>query len=297
MTRRKKQRIAQYFSWTLLFASFVWITNCTNVGPSNSTNDPDKLLAKVYNKSLYMSELEGMFGLNATSEDSTVIINAYVKRWIKEALLLHEAERNIPSDLNIDKLVRDYRASLIRSNYEEVILEQSLDSVITRKQLNDFYEQNKEQYELDKPIIRCLFIKVPLPVPSSKQLGRLWSSSDNAESFKNLLTYCGKHATSYLLSDSIWYRAEDLVDELPQGTVNINRLRSNFNISQRDNDFQYHFKVLEVRKKKEIAPLPFIEDQARKVILYQRRMELLEKTKEKMYEIAERKNNIQVYID
>ena len=257
----------------------------------------DKLIAKVYNKSLYLSELEGMFGENASPEDSTVIINAYTKRWIKEALLLHEAERNIPKDLNIDKMVRDYRASLIRSNYEEVILEKSLDSVITREQLNEFYEQNKEQYELDKPIIRCRFIKVPLPVPSSSQLSRLWNNNDEQQDIKNLLTYCGQYANTHLLNDSIWYRAEDIVNELPQGTVNISRLRSGFNITQRDNDFEYLFKVIEVKKKKEIAPLTFIENQARKVILHQRRMDLLEVTKEKMYEIAERRNNIQVFID
>lgn len=255
------------------------------------------MLARVYNKTLYQSELDGMYGESATREDSTLITNAYVNRWIKEAVLLHEAEQNIPSDLNIDKLVRDYRASLIRHNYEEVILERSLDSVITREQLNDFYEKNKEQYELDKPIIRCHFIKSSLPVESANQLRRLWSGSNSPEAFENLLTYCEQYAQAYLLNDSIWYRAEDVINELPRGSVNTSNLRTGLDITQRDNNFQYNFKVLEVKKKKEIAPLSYIEDQARKVILHKRKMELLEDTKEKMYEIAARRNNIQVFVE
>lgn len=55
----------------------------------------------------------------------------------------HEAEVNLPPDLNIDKLVRTYRASLITHNYEVALAEQLLDSTISQAELNDFYEKIK----------------------------------------------------------------------------------------------------------------------------------------------------------
>ncbi len=76
-----------------------------------------------------------MTGMFPPGEDSSLIINAYVERWIRETLLLLEAERNIPSDLNIDKLVRDYRASLVRHSYEQFLVEQLLDSTVTKAEL------------------------------------------------------------------------------------------------------------------------------------------------------------------
>ncbi|MFN6071273.1 MAG: hypothetical protein ACK489_03305, partial [Bacteroidota bacterium] len=78
-------------------------------------------LARVYNKSLYIKDLEGMFPPGTSAYDSSLITNAYTQRWVREAVLLYEAENNLPKDLNIDRLVRDYRSSLVRNNYEQVL--------------------------------------------------------------------------------------------------------------------------------------------------------------------------------
>ena len=53
----------------------------------------------------------------------------------------------------------------------------------------------------------------------------------------------------------------------------------------------YFFKLFELKNKKEIAPLGFIQDQARKVILHRRKTKLLEEKKNDMLDLAlERKN-------
>jgi hypothetical protein len=254
----------------------------------------DRLLAKVHNKSLYLSELDGMFPEGTSAEDSAYIIDAYAQRWIREALVLHEAEQNIPSDLNIDKLVRDYRASLIRHNYEKVLVERKLDSTVTYDQLASFYERNKQQYQLETPIVRCFFVKVPLPVPQSEQLRQLWNSKSAAD-FDSLVSYCNRHAEVYLLSENDWYKVEEIAKELPPGTVTVNNISDQLDFSRRDDEYQYYFKAFEVKNRKDIAPLAFIKEQARKVILRKRKEEELEKKIEAMYQRELRKNNIETY--
>ncbi|MEL6142231.1 MAG: hypothetical protein AAFU67_11495, partial [Bacteroidota bacterium] len=138
--------------------------------------DSNPLLARVHSKELHLSDLEGMFPQNASDSDSSLIIQAFVNRWVRDAVLQWESERNLPSDMNIDRLVRDYRASLVRSTYEKVLVQQRMDSVVTQEQLAEYYESNKEQHQLEKPIIRCYFIKVPHPTPESKRLQRLWNN-------------------------------------------------------------------------------------------------------------------------
>ena len=69
----------------------------------------NKLLASVYNRSLYLTDIEGMFPENATKQDSQQVINAYVDRWIRDNIIMAEAERNVPKDLNIDELLQKYR--------------------------------------------------------------------------------------------------------------------------------------------------------------------------------------------
>ena len=281
-------------SWKIGIAvwSLVLLGACSMGG--GQQNEQGDLLAKVNNKSLHLSELDGMFPEGTTSEDSLAIIQAYIERWTREALLLNEAEQNIPSDLNIDKLVRDYRASLIRHNYEKALVEQYLDSTITQEQLMEFYEANKEQYQLETPIMRCYFIKVPLPVEESEKLRQLWNSDGDGNREK-LIAYCNAYAEAYLLQDSVWYKVEDIAMEMPKGTVTPDNVSAKREFSQRDGEYQYYFRVFEVKNRKDIAPLGYIEEQARKVILRSRRERLLKEKIEAMYQRELRRNNIQTY--
>ena len=264
--------------------------------PETVVEDNDQLLARVHNISLYLSELEGMFPHRTTAQDSNLIINSYVERWVRDALLLYEAEKNIPKDLNIDKLVQDYRASLVLHNYEKILVDQLLDSSVSREELMAFYEENKEQYQLETPILRCQYIKIPLPVPNAATLRAFWNSKSE-EDLANLQGYCAENAVAYQLADSTWHRFDNIADELPAGTISSKNVRAKLSIQSRDDTYQYYFRVLEVRNTKEIAPLAFIEEQARKVILRQRKIQLLEKKKEEMYDLALRRNDIQLFLE
>jgi len=252
------------------------------------------LLAEAYNQHLYLSELDGMIPENMSASDSVAIINAYVERWIRKTLLMHEAEKHIPKDLNIDKLVRDYRASLVRHTYEQQLVEEQMDSVITKRALNEYYEKNQDQYQLETPIIRCSYVKIKQTAPDLKELRILWQSDSIVDKYK-LLEYCNTHADVYLLADSIWYKVEDMATRLPKGTINSENINSRKEISLSDNDFLYLFKVHEIINRKEIAPLSFIEDQASKVILHRRKLKLLEVHREELYDLEMEKSNVKVF--
>ncbi len=269
----------------------LFLLGCTQF--TGETEQEDRLLAKVHNKTLYISDMEGMFPEGTSGKDSAIIIQIHASRWMREALLLHEAEQNIPSDLNIDKLVRDYRASLIRHNYEKILVQELLDSTVTEEELVTFYERNKQQYQLETPIARCFFIKVPVPVPEAQQLRRLWNNKE--DNLEELVSYCTEHAEAYLLTDSTWYRVEDIAQEMPRGTVTVDNISAKQDFSQRDGEYQYYFKVFEVKNRKDIAPLSYIKGQARKVILRNRKEELLKDKIEAMYQRELRRNNIKTY--
>lgn len=275
----------------LVLGVLLGLSSCA--GEDGEAAAEDQLLAKVHNKALYISDMEGMFPDGTSGKDSAIIIQMFTNRWMREALLLHEAEQNIPSDLNIDKLVRDYRASLIRHNYEKILVQELLDSTVTDEQLAEFYERNKQQYQLETPIVRCYFVKVPMPVLEANELRQLWNNKQ--EDLKPLVDYCSRNAEAYLLNDSTWYKVEDIAREMPKGTVTVDNISAKQDFSQRDDEYQYYFKVFEVKNRKDIAPLSYIKGQARKVILRNRKEKLLEDKIEAMYQRELRRNNIKTY--
>ncbi len=277
------------FRFTIFtFILFICCSSCRPAEKAPVENDVE--LAKVFNKTLFLSELEGMIPEGANAEDSIKIVNAEVERWVRESLIMQEAEKKISQDLNIDELVRDYRSSLIRHNYEQILVETQLDSTISPEELNNYYEKNKEQYQLQSSIIRCFLIKVPKSAPNIAQI-RAWWKSDNKEDFQKMKDYAVQYASFYTLEDSIWYQIDDIKAQLPKGTL----LTANQDLTQTFGDFNYFLKILERKSQKEIAPLGYIQEQAKKVILHKRKMVLLDERKEELYDRETSKNNVKIF--
>jgi hypothetical protein len=280
--------------WIFLLAGIMLLLWQACQPGSGKKGEEDRLLAKVYNKSLYLSDLEGMIPASSSSEDSSVIINAYLERWVRDASMMHEAERNVPKDLNIDDLVRDYRASLIRHNYEQLLIEEFLDSTVTNQELKAFYDRNKEQYQLEDPILRCHFIKVPKVAEDIEKLDKWWESEEE-EDFRLLVAYCNSYASLHLLEDSTWYRRPTLEDEWPAGVFNPANMSPNQKASFSGTDYRYYFKLIDYIGKDQQPPLSYVSTQAKKVILHKRKMKLLDDMKERMYERALRRNDVKIY--
>jgi hypothetical protein len=279
----------------VLFACVIVLSNACKQNFKDNAGS-NKLLVTVYNKSLYSNELEGMFSDNATAQDSQQIMNAYVDRWIRDNLLMAEAERNIPKDLNIEELLKKYRESLILSSYEEQLTQKGLDTIITDAEMNSFYEKNKEQYQLETPIVRCYFIKIPkVSLPQSDSLQKWWNNAKSGDNFVKMERYAKNYAKLYILNDSTWHRADDIVNMLPKGTLAVDNLSSGKELTMKADDFQYFFKAFGVMNQKEIAPLSYIKEQASKYILHQRKIQLIEKKKQEMYDLEIQKNNIKIY--
>lgn len=263
---------------------------------SGSANSEDPVLARVYDLELRLSDMEGMIPEGMTGEDSLLIIQAFAQNWIKEAVLLHEAERHIPEDLDIDKLVRDYRASLIRNSYENLLVQQLLDSTVTAEELHQFYEANKEQYKLETPIIRCRFIKVKKDAPGLNQATNWWNSQKENDLAK-LRNWARQNAELYRLDDKSWYKVEEIAAFMPKGILTIDNVNARQDFIQRNEDYQYFFKVLELVNRPETAPLAYIEEQARKVILHKRKSQLLEDVRNQILDEALKEGEIERYYE
>jgi hypothetical protein len=273
--------LVRILSLLVLLSTFM---HCSSGSPTE--NPEDKILARVHNKELKLSELEGMFPQSASGQDSSLIIQAFVNRWIKDAVLQWESERNLPTDLNIDGLVRDYRASLVRSTYEKVLVEQLLDSVVTQTQLEDYYATNKNQYLLEKPIIRCYFIKVPYPTPEAEKLQNLWSNGSVKDTMA-LVDYSNRFAQIALLKSQSWYSLDEVAEQFPEGTLTADNVRSKQEFTQQDGQYRYYFRLFELK--------PRLERQARRIILHDRSRKVLEDAKEEIFQRELRRSNVETF--
>jgi hypothetical protein len=72
------------------------------------SNSDDVRIAKVYNKVLYLSDLDGLVPAGTNSADSATIVQRYIDQWIKTNVYLHEAKKNLSGNVaDIDRKVED----------------------------------------------------------------------------------------------------------------------------------------------------------------------------------------------
>ena len=271
----------------------ILLIGCQN--QSNKSIDNSKLLAKVGNKELHLSELEGMIPASGTKEDSSLIINALVERWVREAVMLNEAEMNVPEDMNIDRLVEDYRSSLLKSNYEGILIEQLLDSTVTQQDLQQFYENHKAQLVLEEPIVRCYLMKIPDDAKDIDKARTWWNQISNEENLQNIQRYAAEYSTLSKLDDSKWFEASLLMEEMPSGFISQSNIQTKKSFIRTKDGFTYFYHPLQVLAKEGTPPIAYLESKIKRVILHQRKQKLLEDKKAEMYARETRRNNIKIY--
>lgn len=274
----------------ILFLTLIIL--CFGCGSKPSDNG-GRVLAKMGERELKISDLEGMFPDGTTKTDSATIITAFVNRWIKDNLVMQEAEQNIPADVNIDKLVREYRASLVLNTYQQKLMANSLDTAVSEQELHNFYETNKELYALETPIMRCLFVKLPNTAPDIKNFEKWWDGGKKEDKNK-INIYAENYATKFILVDSAWQKADRIAVELPKGTINPEDL-STGEYTRKDDNFSYFLKILKVKNKRDVAPYEFVRDQASKFILHQRKQKLIEDKREELFKRELQANNVKMF--
>ena len=113
--------------------------SCQNAKNGNN----DIVVATVYDKTLYQSDLQDVLYEGISVNDSIVRTKAFIDNWIRRQLLIRQAESSIDeAELDFSKQVEDYRNSLIIYKYETILIEQNLDTVVSDEEIKRFIANN-----------------------------------------------------------------------------------------------------------------------------------------------------------
>jgi len=127
----------------------------------NSKNgSDDKVVATVYDKTLYQSDLQSILYEGISYNDSLVATKAFVENWIRRQLMIHYAENNIDkAELDFSKQMEDYRNSLIIYKFETMLYEQKLDTVVTEEDIEKYLKENTT-IDMEKEAVRYIILNM-----------------------------------------------------------------------------------------------------------------------------------------
>lgn len=263
---------------------------------SNSDKQSNKPVARVMEKYLYLSDIKEIVSDDVSPADSAVVVGNYIDHWIKKQLILKKAELNLTDEQkNVDEQIEDYRSSLIIYKYKQKFIEQKLDTVITDKIIEEYYDFYASEFKLNNNIIIPLYIKILKTTPDIFKL-RKWYKSEENDDIKQLEKYCYQYAKKFVFLEDNWISFSDLLKEVP---IKINNheqyLKYNKFIEAQDTLYYYFINIKDYKLKNEVSPLSIIENKIISIILNKRKLQLIQDLEKNMYQDALGNNDFEVY--
>lgn len=262
---------------------------------SNKTID-DKPVAKVNDKILYLSTVRDIIQDGTKKEDSLLIAENYTRQWIKKQLIISKAELNLTEeDKDVSKMIEDFRSSLIIHKYQQQLIEQKIDTIISQFDIDNYYKDYSANFILNQNIIKALYIKVPIPVPNLTKIQQLYKS-EKEDDWDELEDYCFQNATKFDNFGDRWIYAQELLNKLPGSISDEDRfLRNTKYYETSDLTHHYFVKIQEFELKDNLAPLPFVKENIKKILLTKRKIQFIKDLEENIYRDAESKNKFKIY--
>ena len=256
-------------------------------------------MARVYDDYLYASGLKGLIPENTSKQDSLVLVKNYINNWVRTQLMINQAERNVAvRKQNLDQMLEDYKNSLIIYYYETELIRQLLDTVVSENEIVNYYNEHQNDFELKENIARVIYVVYSnnLKDKEKKEIQTLFSMPDTVI-MEQLDKNTGRLAQSYSVDTVKWYSFTDLQSIIPIETYNQELfLRGRRRVELSDDDFTYLVKFVNYKIQDDISPLDFEKQNIRDIIINKRKIKLIQKARNDIYNQALENNDFEIYI-
>ncbi|NNC94607.1 MAG: hypothetical protein HKN92_03525 [Chitinophagales bacterium] len=282
-------------AFTLALFTFLF-TSCSLFN-KNEQEQKGKILAQVGDRYLYLKDI-GEIVNPSMDNDSADIINNYINIWVKRQLLLLKAEEQLPEEINeIEKKVQDYKESLIIYRFEQELIKQKLDTVISSDAISAYYEQYKNNFILEFDVVDVSYVKLLSNSPTKDSVGD-WFFSGSLEDLLKLEEFSSQYAVTYNLNESNWIGAELFVNMISMEEGDFGDLlmrKEEFKLEEEN--YSLFVKVKGKRLKGSEAPLEYVEDDIKKILLNKNKILLLDEINDRIYSEGTKQNKFKIFFN
>lgn len=285
------------FYVTVLIYSFLWI-GCHYLSRKEPPVDKGKLLARVGSKQLFLEEVKSFFTERMSEEDSVALLESIVTKWVKETLLLERARMNLMEESEeFERLIDEYRKSLLIHAYESKLVDQYMDTVVSDEEIYRYFKENQKEFVLKENIVKAFFLKFHHSTPKIEEFAKkLNSPREQDQEF--VMKYIYQHASQSHVDTSVWILLNDMRQLL--GTIAVDEeilFQRNKTLMLHDSANVYFIKIFDFKVKDNLPPVEFVRDEIKTIILMKRRMSLLQELKRELYMEAVKNKQVEIYLE
>lgn len=235
-----------------------------------------RVVAQVDDKELMVRDILADMPEGLTGIDSATFVRMYTDTWVLNQLKISRADEVLTSQKDIDRLVEDYRQSLIIRQLDQYYVDKEIDAEITPRQIAAHYRLHSSQFKLDHDKVRGVVVRVSNNFRNTSALSDVLRSVSD-DGLAELSAFVEKHSLQMSDLSADWVSFSDFLSYLP--TV---RTRSYDNLLQKGkvqsmkaDDVVFYFTIVDIVRKGSTAPLESVEDDIRRMLYAERRFEIV----------------------
>lgn len=280
---------------------FVFIAFVSLLCSCNKTEQvkEDGVLVKVKDKILNRSFISGQLPRGISSSDSLLYAENMQKKWIKDVLIYDLALQNldVKEKNDIDKLVEDYRNSLIRYRFQEQLIKEKLSAEITESDKLSYYEQNKAKFVLDKPLLKGIFLKIPIDAPGIEDIKKWYKSSSEAL-VEKIEKYSVQNAINYDYFCDRWVDFDEVLDNIPLHISNADDfLKTRKYVEVSDSSYWYLLNITDYMSSGKVAPYEYSSPKIVEMMTNLKKVDFLRKFEDDLYNDAVKSGDVKFYAE
>jgi hypothetical protein len=277
----------------VLLLGGLFMASC-NQKENQSIEDP---VARVNKEYLNRSELKNIVSLKSTHKDSVAIVHSFIDKWATKRLLIEAAEFNLSDDKKseINTLVEQFKSDLLIKAYLEKLVQQSIDTIISEKDLETYYNNLKNSFLVDDMLVKMAYVNVLNDNTNYNKIKKKFTSSKKEE-FDDLENM-SLQMKSYALNDSIWVNVNQVYEKLPFLTVDNKStyLKSGNYFEVQDDHSTYFVKINQVLERGSITPYDYLKPSLKQMVLNDRKMRMLKEIEEDILKDAKKNKRYEIF--
>ena len=290
--RSKVQPLFLYWIGAVTFL-FFFVSGCDQL----YSEQQDVVVARAGNSYLYRSELRENITVFSSKTDSIIQSENYINNWARKQLLFDQAIINlaIETQKELDELVNSYRSDLWSRSYKEFIVKSNIDTVISKAEVETFYQENQNNFRLNEIMVNLRYIALPSENIDLLEIkNKLIRFQEEDVRFLDSLTF---QFNSYELKDSLWLAKRELIRTLP--IINEDNFEDYLKKSQffliEDAFEVYLLFVNDYILRNEVAPLVSVENTIRKIVFNKRKLDFIKQFDKEILQDAIQTKKFQLY--
>jgi hypothetical protein len=278
---------------SILMVACGFLLSCSQ--PKEVKTEKQDAIARAGSEELTSEQLKNYLINTGNPEDTAGLKRKAVESWATESLFYQEALSKLDEDeMAVEEQVQAYKKSLVNYIYQTKIIEANLDTNVSKEEIEQYYNENRDNFILKDNIVKVNYYKIPLKAQALEKMKKLFYAI-NPKDKEQLQNLCVQYAENYFVNDSTWLYLDDIKKEIPKL-----RDQPDFNISTgrvvelSDDVFYYYLRIKDMRVKNGLSPINFERQNIKNFIINKRKTLLIQQYKQQLLEKAKTEKTFSV---